>query len=255
MVVQQGEKAQHQLNGAVGDAQGQNAPEVLQVEGEAPEAQVGLAREEVGQKEDQAAQLGQARGQGGAEDAPVPDHDEQIVQAHVDEEAHAHAEHGQLGRAVHLHHDLQTVGEDEADGEETDHMEILGTVAHCLGPGPQEVSQRLGEQGYRHGDDGGDDHNGHHRLGKNFLRLFVLPPAQGKGAQGGGAHGQEDGCAGENVDEGQRDIHTSQRQLAHPFGDKDAVNDGIGREENHGGHRGDDVVQKGFPGTAGDGWG
>ena len=172
----------------------------------------------------------------------MEDHNKQVVQAHVDEKADTHAEHGQLRRAVHLHHDLQTVGEDEADGEQADHVQVLGGVAHRLGTGPQQNGQRFREQGDRHGNHRGDGHDGHHRLGEDFFRFLMVPMPQGEGAQGGGAHGEQDGRTGQDVDKRKGDVDAGQGQLAHALGDKDTVHDGIGREKHHGGHGRNDIV-------------
>ena len=251
MVIQQGQKAQHQLNGAVGNAQGHDLLQLAQVGLEFPEAQVGLPGQKIPQEEEQAAQLGQSRGQGRAKDAPVPDHDEEIVQPHVDEEADAHAEHGQVGGTVHLHHDLQAVGQDEAEGEQTDHMQILCAVPNGLRPGPQEGGQRLSQD--RNGD--GDQHRQHdddrRSLGKDPLRPVVLPLTQRERAEGGGPHREQDGDAGEKVDKRQGDVDAGQGQVADTLGDEDAVHDGVRRKQQHGRHRGQNVVQKGFPGMAG----
>ena len=117
VVIQQGQEAQHQLNGAVGDAQGHDLFQFPQMGLEFPEAQVGLSRQKVPQEEQQTAQLGQPGRQGCTKNTPVPHHDEEVVQHYVYEKADTHAEHGQVWRPIHLHHDLQTVGQDEAEGE------------------------------------------------------------------------------------------------------------------------------------------
>ena len=166
MVIQHGQKAQDELHGAVRHPQGQALHHLFQVPLELAKPQVGLAGEEIGQEEDQAAGVGQPRSQGGAQDLQVQVEDEDIVQADVDDEADGHADHGQLRPSVHLHHHLQAVGEDDTHGEEAHHVEILGGIADGQRTGAQKIGQRLGKHGHRHADDSGDNEDHHHDLGE-----------------------------------------------------------------------------------------
>ena len=251
MVIQQGEKAQHKLDGTVRHSQGEDCPQIPQVQAEPAKAQVGPAGEEIAQEENQAGQLGNPRGQGGAQHLHAQQENEHIIQADVDHKADAHADHRQLGPAVHLHHDLQTVGQDEADGKQADHMEILRGIPDGKGPCPQQIGQRLRPQAHGQGNGRRQDHDHRHRLGENLLRLLMVSLPHGEGTEGRGSHGQEDGHPREDVDKGQGDVHRRQSQVADPLGNENAVDDGVGRKEHHGRGRWDHIMKKVFPGRSG----
>ena len=255
VVVQHREEAQHELNGAVRHPQGQGAQQGFRLEAELPEPKVGLAPHKVDQKDDQAAQLGQPRGQGAARHPPVEVEDEHIGQAHVDHGGHRHPYGGQDGAVVHLYHHFQAVGEDEADGEDRDNPQIGHRVLQGLGPCPQEEGQLFREEENPHGDGSGENDHDHHGLGEDLLSLPLFPSAQGKGAQGGGPHGQEDGQPRQDVDERQGDVHRRQGGLAHPVGDQDAVNHRVQGEQHHGRSGRNDIAQQLLPAGRGSGCG
>ena len=87
-----------------------------------------------------------------------------------------------------------------------DAYELLGGVADGLGACTQQIAQRLSENRDPHRQQDGHGQDGHYRLGEDLLGPVMLLVAHGEGTQGGGAHGQEDGNAREDVDEGQGDI-------------------------------------------------
>ena len=77
---------------------------------------------------------------------PVEVEDEHIGQAHVNHSGHRHPYGGQDGAVVHLYHDFQAVGEDEADGEDRDNPQI-GPRSPGSGALPPGRGQLFREEG------------------------------------------------------------------------------------------------------------
>ena len=57
------------------------------------------------------------------------------------------------------------------------------------------------------GDQQGEGHDHCHGLAEEGGGFLPLALAQGEGAAGGGPHGEEDGNAGQEVDEGEGKVH------------------------------------------------